>query len=60
LQDDEFEILGRGVTYTDVWEMQVPSMAWTRLQPTGQVRVWGRGRRGCSKFAIDFYIIVRE
>ena len=37
-EDDEFEILGRGVTYTDVWEMQMPSMAWTRLQPTGQVR----------------------
>eukprot|EP01052_Picozoa_sp_SAG31_P025915 SAG31_NODE_2308_length_5966_cov_3.586330_4_plen_372_part_00 len=36
--EDEFELLGRGVTYTDLWELQLSEMTWRRVKASGQVR----------------------
>ena len=36
-EDDEFEQLGRGVTYTDVWKLSTRDYSWARVSTTGQV-----------------------
>ncbi len=36
-EEDEFEQLGRGVTYTDVWRLSTRDYSWTRVPTTGEV-----------------------
>jgi hypothetical protein len=36
-EEDEFEQLGRGVTYTDVWRLSTRDYSWARVSTTGEV-----------------------
>jgi hypothetical protein len=36
-EEDEFEQLGRGVTYTDVWRLSTSDYSWARVPTTGEV-----------------------
>ena len=36
-EEDEFEQLGRGITYTDVWRLSTRDYSWTRVPTTGEV-----------------------
>ena len=38
-EEDEFEQLGRGVTYTDVWRLSTSDYTWARVPTTGEVRI---------------------
>lgn len=36
-EEDEFEQLGRGVTYTDVWRLSTKDYSWARVPTSGEV-----------------------